>query len=529
MTNMGLILAVRSTCKFSEKVVSLLALKQSRFTTFLISIAAISLVMAVFNAQAQTYDLGKPDAADTSVRAWDINNAAKVVGSADGSGSFLWVPDDPKDIDGAEDDGLANGIFTPTVFHGTSDMSINDLGVIVGRIFGGDAWIRAVDGTELSLGFSGAPKDINVHNQVVGLDNITGAFLWTPANGTTIEDIVPPGGDGIADGTVVQLARSDVSDPVWAMGISDTGWINGFMQSSPDPRIAMWHVDDPATIYDVGFPDFADGAESNAINNLNEIAGRVTCIGCSTPSRPAYLWTPDNIVNPEQDSDPVDGFIDGTFINLGVLGGETARPRGMNDLGQVVGDSSDAAGAPRSQPFFWDPSTGIIESLDVLTSNSGFAQDINNVGLAAGWAQDQAASGSPLTALIWEVPVMAAIDVGVAGGGFRTKGRVRCPSQCEQNIVIKLKNYSDRLARIAYNVTSVPGGPDLSDPDCTGVTGFLNPRETISISGCTVTYATAGNFVLTLTIEPKVGAGEGSPVEDVDLSNNTKDRSVKVL
>lgn len=85
-----------------------------------------------------------------------MNNSARVVGSADDSGSFLWVPDDPNNIDGAVADGLAEGTFTPTVFHGPSDMSINDINVIVGQIFGGEAWIRAADGTELSLGFFGA-------------------------------------------------------------------------------------------------------------------------------------------------------------------------------------------------------------------------------------------------------------------------------------------------------------------------------------------------------------------------------------
>jgi hypothetical protein len=110
MKNMGLILAVSSICRFSEKVVSLLALNQSRIATFLISIAAISLVMAGFNAQAQTYDLGKPDPADTSVRAWDMNNAAKVIGSGNDSGSFLWVPDNPNNIDADVTDGIVEGM-----------------------------------------------------------------------------------------------------------------------------------------------------------------------------------------------------------------------------------------------------------------------------------------------------------------------------------------------------------------------------------------------------------------------------------
>lgn len=94
MKNMGLFLTVKPTCKLSENAVSILAIKKSRFVVFLFPIAVFSLVLLVFNAQAQTY-------------------------------------------------GLAEGTFTPTVFHGPSDMSINDINVIVGQIFGGEAWIRA--------------------------------------------------------------------------------------------------------------------------------------------------------------------------------------------------------------------------------------------------------------------------------------------------------------------------------------------------------------------------------------------------
>ena len=169
----------------------------------------------------------------------------------------------------------------------------------------------------------------------------------------------------------------------------------------------------------------------------------------------------------------------------------------------------------------------MMESLENFGLGNGAAHAVTDIGLIAGFVQDTTTGEQ--TALIWEAPVMSGIDVGVAGGGFRSKGRVRCPSQCEQNITIKLKNYSDRLARIAYGVTSAPSGPDLSNPDCAGVTGFLNPRETISVVGCTVTYTTKGNFTLTLSVEPRVGTGEGLPVEDIDLTNNSKGKAVKVL
>jgi probable HAF family extracellular repeat protein len=76
-----------------------------------------------------------------------------------------------------------------------------------------------------------------------------------------------------------------------------------------------------------------------------------------------------------------------TITDLGTLGGETSDAYGLNNLGQVIGDSLTASG--ESHPFFWSKEDGLID-IGVIGGIDGFngyshAQDINDYGEVVGY------------------------------------------------------------------------------------------------------------------------------------------------
>ena len=150
-------------------------MKHSSFTSLLISITVIIMALTVNNAQGQTYVLGKPGADDSSARIWDMNNAGKVVGSADVSGSFLWEPDDVSNIDGAiiEDinppDGIAGGNLVPLARMDPSEQvlafGISDTGWITGIML-------TLPDSQIALWHTGDPTRIATLQTVSSTESI---------------------------------------------------------------------------------------------------------------------------------------------------------------------------------------------------------------------------------------------------------------------------------------------------------------------------------------------------------------------
>jgi probable HAF family extracellular repeat protein len=73
-------------------------------------------------------------------------------------------------------------------------------------------------------------------------------------------------------------------------------------------------------------------------------------------------------------------------IDIGTLGGVSASARAINDSGDVVGVSTDAAGAERA--FIWDDTNGMQDLNTFLVPGSGWvlrkAHEINNLGDVVG-------------------------------------------------------------------------------------------------------------------------------------------------
>ena len=137
--------------------------------------------------------------------------------------------------------------------------------------------------------------------------------------------------------------------------------------------------------------------EGSAAEDVND-AGQVvlnTLTPQYTPLR-AFLWRP---AQPRGTT--------GTLEDLGTLGGAGAQVKAINNQGQAVGGSGDAAGIGRA--FLWTDGGG-MQDLGLAQDWTGAAAvDINESGQVAGYVS----SGAGQRAAVWSVTVDAGGTVQV--------------------------------------------------------------------------------------------------------------------
>ena len=114
--------------------------------------------------------------------------------------------------------------------------------------------------------------------------------------------------------------------------------------------------------------------------------------------------------------------------DLGTLGGGNSRAYGINDAGQVVGQSYTASGEERA--FLWQ--AGVMTDLGTLGGDYSEACAINNAGQVVGQSNNGAFGDYyRCDAFLWQYGVMT--DLGTLGGNVqpgprhqqrRTGGRV---------------------------------------------------------------------------------------------------------
>ncbi len=275
---------------------------------------------------------------------------------------------------------------------------INDRGEIVGMSVGeeqrscNEAAFLWKDGVMTGIGGSGA-RAINDRSQIVGwsgnrcADDPVRAFLWENGVYKDLGDL----GGGEAD----------------AHGINNGGEAVGFSSSMDDPYstqyVFIWAGDTMTSLADCCL----DSGASD-INDGGQVAGHGKILG-GTQSH-ALLWT---VPQPPR-------YV---IQNLGTLpGGLSSAANGVNDLGHVVGEATNAAGDLHA--VLWKD--GVMTDLGTLPGDSqSAAVDINNADQILGWSGNRA--GSLVRSFLWQNGVMT--DLGDLGSNYVRAYRINTGGQ----------------------------------------------------------------------------------------------------
>ncbi len=265
--------------------------------------------------------------------------------------------------------------------------------------------------------------------------------LWAADGPYTVQDVGPGQGAGFAlnlagdvagtssatpqdafvtlfGGGLQILAGLGTSDNI-AYGLHGDGWAVGSSRVNFFMRPVRYQ---PGAAQLLSWPESLDPdgpmGEARAVNNAGVIAGTVSVggtkaaiwNGSATASLPESMYSEGYAIS---NSGLVTGrsfdmaamalvafrwsTSAGTVTPLASLGGPTSEGHGINDAGDVVGDSM-MKGTSNELAVLWPASGGIVE-LGSLGGTESSARDINNHGQVVGYAQN--ASGE-YRAFLWE-------------------------------------------------------------------------------------------------------------------------------
>lgn len=229
-----------------------------------------------------------------------------------------------------------------------SGAAINASGQVAGTGTDAQGYLRAFSSTNGSTGVMPAgnlpasANGIGTSGQVVGATFVNGntqATLWSDGIAQNIGGLGGPSSSALAINARNQIAG-------WSMTEDGAGHAVVYSGSGVED------VSLPGSIWSSAY----------AIDNSGAIAA-TALTGWGTFS--AYTWSPAL-----------------GYTSLGTLGGANSYASGMNDRGQVVGNSSAASGY--SHAFLADNSG--LHDLGTLGGQSSYAYGINNAGAVVGYA-----------------------------------------------------------------------------------------------------------------------------------------------
>jgi probable HAF family extracellular repeat protein len=211
---------------------------------------------------------------------------------------------------------------------------------------------------------------VNDAGQVAGASNFQGGFDThpfrydgTPGSGGMMRDLNPFGPDSI--GAAINNAGQVA------------GWWNNFFAPG---RHAFRYDGTPGSdgvMHDLGTLGGAD-ASAEAINDFGQVTGGSSFIPGDTLGSHAFRY----------DGTPGSG---GVMHDLGTLGGSGSRGYGINNAGQVTGNSLlGATSADPTHAFRYDGtpgSGGVMRDLGTLGGTNSFGVDVNDAGQVAGFSE----------------------------------------------------------------------------------------------------------------------------------------------
>ena len=314
----------------------------------------------------------RPALGDLGSIAYDINKAAQVVGWSVGTGvehAYFWERGRTTALPPFANDGLLSSAY-----------AINDAGQVVGESTGGGFPHRAALWTR---------NDDKVW-QVENLGTLPGYYF------SRALDIDEPGKTiaGFVDDALVSHAAvweyNGAVDPPWritdlgllpgheaaeANGVSSSGTLAGYSGGGGCIVALAWQKDQSGTWVRTqlpGLPGFG-GAYATGINEFDQIVGTGSALDGLTH---AVMWVRDSSHYPST----------WKIIDLGVFEDEWTYGLGMNDHGQVVGETR-AVGVGIVRAILIDD--GVMYDLnDLISADTPWdlksAHSINNVGQIVG-------------------------------------------------------------------------------------------------------------------------------------------------
>lgn len=254
------------------------------------------------------------------------------------------------------------------------------------------------NGARTEFGTLGGPnsvaRDINIYGQVAGFSDTSStsgsvrACLWDATGIHNLNLIAGP--DGITAASLGWVLTS-------ALGINDNGQIVGRgvktgETSSTDAY--LWERDAAGNVavqrVNLGNPQSGD-AETRGINNAGQVAGSVPYVASGLTWPYASLWQRD-----------LNGA--GYNVPLGLLDGRASQAYSINNFAEVVGYAIRADGHPNA--FYWSDANGNgvsdpgeMVSLGTLGGLHSVAFTINDAGQVVGWSVDAASNPR---AFVWD-------------------------------------------------------------------------------------------------------------------------------
>ena len=311
---------------------------------------------------------------DGESRAYAINNIGQVVGWSDVGGtkhSAVWLNEVFTDLHGTTHLSL-NQIFTANYSEG---YAISNAGQIVGAAR--NEIICPEEKWTISNGFILAPAVLTDLGTPYPGDAL--ANLWTFGN---------PCQD------VFDSAATDVSNANHVVGWSDvdgSGQLHAFILQ---PQNGQWFIQDPAANFPLNTLMISLGtldsrstvSAAHGVNDDGWVTGYSYVDSANTSNGEAafhaFLVVP-NGANWFEDVD-MDGAND-LMIDLGTLGGNNSWGRGINNAGQIVGESTTSD--RNTHAFLWEG--GVMTDLGTLGGANSSASAINENGDVVGWAENE--------------------------------------------------------------------------------------------------------------------------------------------